>query len=50
MDLTGHLTPRVFKRYAIVDEGMLREGAAKLTALYEETAGHTERKVLPLDG
>jgi integrase len=33
MDLTGHLTASVFKRYAIVDEGMLVEGAAKLTAL-----------------
>jgi integrase len=50
MDLTGHLTPSVFKRYAIVDEGMLREGAAKLTALYDDTAGRPERKVLPLDG
>jgi integrase len=32
MKLTGHLTPSVFKRYAIVDEGMLQEAGQKLAA------------------
>ncbi len=48
MKLTGHLTPSVFKRYAIVDESMLREGAEKLSALYADRAS-PERKVIPLD-
>jgi integrase len=30
MRLTGHLTPSIFRRYAIVDEVMLAEGVAKL--------------------
>lgn len=33
MAMTGHLTESVYRRYAIVDEQMLREGAAKLTSL-----------------
>jgi len=32
MELTGHKTRAVFKRYTIVDEGMLREAGAKLAA------------------
>jgi integrase len=32
MAMTGHKTRSVFLRYAIVDEGMLREAGAKLTA------------------
>jgi integrase len=32
MKMTGHLTNAVFKRYAIVDEGMLREAGDKLAA------------------
>src|SRR5262249_4047179 len=32
MKLTGHLTPSIFKRYAIVDANMLRDGVAKLAA------------------
>lgn len=32
MRMTGHRTNAVFKRYAIVDEGMLREAGEKLTA------------------
>ncbi len=47
MRLTGHLTPSVFKRYAIVDEAMLTEGAEKLSALFSDT--RPSRKVLPLE-
>jgi hypothetical protein len=32
MEMTGHRTRAVFKRYAIVDEGMLREAGEKLVA------------------
>ncbi len=47
MRLIGHLTPSIFKRYAIVDETMLLEGAEKLSALYGNVK--PERKVLPLE-
>ena len=36
MEMTGHKTRAVFKRYAIVDEGMLREAGAKLAAVPAE--------------
>lgn len=32
MKMTGHKTESVYRRYAIVDEVMLHEGAAKLAA------------------
>jgi len=35
MKMTGHKTEAVYRRYAIVDEAMLREGAAKLSALHQ---------------
>jgi len=38
MKLTGHLTSSIFKRYAIVDERMLIEGADRLAKLHEGTA------------
>jgi len=34
MAMVGHKTESVYRRYAIVDAGMLREGAAKLAALH----------------
>ncbi len=46
MQLTGHLTASIFRRYAIIDESMLQEGAAKLTAHY--AAAEPTRKVVPL--
>jgi integrase len=35
MKLTGHLTAEVYRRYAIVDEDMLREGVEKLAILHD---------------
>ena len=32
MAMVGHRTEAIYRRYAIVDEIMLREGAAKLAA------------------
>lgn len=32
MAMVGHRTESIYRRYAIVDEVMLREGAAKLAA------------------
>ena len=37
MAMVGHKTMSIYTRYAIVDEAMLREGAAKL-ATYHDTA------------
>jgi integrase len=34
MQLTGHLTASVFKRYAIIDRSMLEEAGEKLSELY----------------
>lgn len=47
MELTGHLTASIFQRYAIVDETMLVEAAAKLSS---HLGGNVKpnRKVLPL--
>jgi integrase len=48
MKMTGHKTESVYRRYAIVDEAMLREGAAKLAAFHsgKKAAG---RKVVSLE-
>jgi integrase len=46
MELTGHRTREVFKRYAIVDEGMLKEAGAKLAAAAALQGG----KVQPENG
>jgi hypothetical protein len=34
MKMVGHKTESVYRRYAIVDEAMLQEGAQKLEALH----------------
>lgn len=50
MKLTGHLTPSIFKRYAIVDETLLGEGIAKLARFRERQAlAAEERKTVPLN-
>jgi integrase len=48
MKMVGHKTESVYRRYAIVDEGMLREGAAKLAALHEAQRKQAKPKVAVL--
>lgn len=48
MALVGHQTGAIYSRYAIVDEAMLNEGAAKLAALHEATR-NAVRRVVPLN-
>jgi len=47
MKMVGHRTEAIYRRYAIADERMLREGAAKLEALLQAQRGVT-RVVVPL--
>jgi integrase len=47
MRMTGHKTEAVYRRYAIVDETMLREGADKLAA-YHAAEKTSRRIVVPL--
>jgi len=35
MEMVGHRSESIYRRHAIVDEAMLKEGAAKLQALHE---------------
>ena len=46
MKMVGHKTESIYRRYAIVDEAMLKEGAVKLQALHETQAIATP--VIPL--
>ena len=39
MKMTGHKTETVYRRYAIVDEGMMREAAEKLSRLHAAAQG-----------
>jgi integrase len=39
MKMVGHKTEAIYRRYAIADESMLREGAAKPEALFEAQRG-----------
>jgi len=41
LKMTGHLTEAVYRRYAIVDEAMLREASTKLAALHRGEAAKT---------
>lgn len=47
MKLTGHKTESVYRRYAIVSEGDLAAGVAKLAALHE-TLAEAPGTVIPL--
>jgi hypothetical protein len=35
MEMVGHRTESIYRRYAIADEAMLRESGAKLAALHD---------------
>jgi len=48
MKMTGHKTETVYRRYAIVDEGMMRDAAEKLAALHGADRHRAVRKVVPL--
>jgi hypothetical protein len=39
MALVGHKTESIYRRYAITDEAMLREGVEKLSRLHEASGG-----------
>ena len=49
MKLVGHKTESIYRRYAITDEVMLKEGAEKLSAFFGETPQPTAPKVILLD-
>jgi integrase len=40
MKMVGHKTEAIYRRYAIVDEVMLREGAARLAQASGHSVGH----------
>ena len=47
MRMVGHKTESVYRRYAIADEGMLRDGGTKLEALHQADQP-AERTVIPI--
>jgi len=47
MKMVGHKTESIYRRYAIAEEAMLREAAAKLAALHDADAV-TDRVVVPM--
>jgi integrase len=50
MAMVGHKTEAIYRRYAIADEGMLREGAIKLAVLRDAERRMKQRvsKVVPI--
>lgn len=47
MAMAGHRTESIYRRYAIADEAMLKEGAVKLAAFHASKKGGL-RKVVRL--
>jgi hypothetical protein len=45
MKMVGHKTESIYRRYAIVDEAMLKEGAVKLQTLHHAQQGHAANVV-----
>ena len=49
MAMVGHKTQSIYQRYAIADESMLKDGAAKLAALHlSDSQKKSEPKVVAL--
>ena len=48
MKMVGHRTESIYRRYAIVDEAMLKEGAVKLQTLHDTQHGTASSNVIPL--
>ena len=46
--MASHKTESIYRRYAIADAAMLREGAAKLAA-FSENARTATRKIVPIE-
>jgi hypothetical protein len=46
MAMVGHRTESIYRRYAIADEAMLKEGAVKLAA-FRAAKQNDPRKVVP---
>ena len=49
MKMVGHRTESIYRRYAIVDEAMLKEGAVKLQALHDAQQGPASNVVSLVD-
>jgi integrase len=49
MKMVGHRTESIYRRYAIVDEAMLKEGAVKLQTLHETQQGPASNLVSLVD-
>src|SRR5271155_348851 len=45
MKMTGHKTESIYRRYAIVDEAMLKESASKLAAFHADEKNRTRNVV-----
>ena len=50
MAMVGHKTEAIYRRYAIANETMLRDGAARLAVLHQTDTARGPRKVVPLKG
>ena len=50
MAMVGHKTEAIYRRYAIADERMLREGAARLAAFIEPARGQRAKASGPVSG
>jgi integrase len=48
MAMVGHKTEAIYRRYAIADESMLRDGADKLAALHQADSERKPRKVISM--
>jgi integrase len=48
MAMVGHKTESIYRRYAIADESMLKDGAEKLAVLHQADQRVADRKVVPL--